>query len=452
MISKISKGKGFRGLLMYVAGKQDAELIGGNVSSNPQDAAREMGALRQFSACKTPVWHCSLSLSPQDRNLSSAEFAELAEKFLRKMGIENNQYTVYRHRDKEHAHIHIIVNRIGLDARHGTWNSWQDITRAREAKLQLEAEFGLQQVVHNPKFACPEVGRGQLEEAKRKRVIPSKEYVARAIAEATQRGNVKDFITYLNNQGVQAVPNISQTTGRMNGFSFVFGRRHYRGSQLRCAWRELAPRLNYNAEKDNEFLYSLLPQEKRPTPTAEPKEPPRRQYCIYTAKEWELMGGTKNSDYRRAYRMISDGYSLKDVAQELQLQNPGLNSRQIEKILFSSGKFWIENNRQKLSWAYRPRRSVRFSSDPTIMLIEVLALLISAAIKAGFRGIEEHRTRKQIDGISRELEDMAHYAEERVQKKREQAYRHEERAGREREERENPILSHAREISAEMSR
>lgn len=442
MISKISKGRGFSGLLAYVSGKKGAEYLCGNVSENPGQAAREMGTLKQYSRCRNPVWHCSLSLSPQDRHLTNEEFAELAEKFLQKMGLENHQFAVYRHTDKEHAHIHIIVNRIGLDARHGTWNSWQDITRAREAKLQLEAEFGLQQVAHNPKFACPEVGRGQLEEAKRKRVIPSKEYVARVTAEATQRGNIKDFITYLNNQGVQAVPNIS-TTGRMNGFSFVFGRRHYKGSQLRCAWRELAPRLNYNAEKDNEFLYSLLPAA---TPAA---EPPRRQYCIYSAREWEKMGGEKQSDYRRAYRMISDGYSLKDVAQELKLQNPTMKDKQLSKILTSSGRYWIENNKQKLSWAYRPRRSVRFSNDPMIFLLEVLALLVMAALRAGLRGVEKHQTAKRINTLSEELESMANYAEERAQKKREQEYKR-EREEREREE--NPLLSHARELSLERSR
>ena len=452
MISKISKGRGFSGLLAYVSGKKGAEYLCGNVSENPGQAAREMGILRQYSQCKTPVWHCSLSLSPSDRHLTNAEFAALAEKFIAKMGLSANQYCVWRHNDREHAHIHIICNRISLDEKHTLWNAWQDIKRAREAKTQLEIEHQLIPTPHNPRFANPEIGRGQQEKARRTGTIPQKQYIAESIATAAQTGNVEEFIKSLSAKGIEAVPNIS-TTGRMNGFSFRIGRKHYKGSQLRCAWRELAPRLNYNAEKDNEFLYSLLPQEKRPTPTAEPKEPPRRQYCIYSAREWEKMGGDKNSNYRRAYKMLDKRYSMKDVAQELRLQNPQLGEKQLKKILYNSGKFWIENNRQKLSWAYRHRRSsIRFSSDPMIFLLEVLALLVGAAIKAGFRGIEEHRTRKQIDGISRELEDMAHYAEERVQKKREQAYRHEERAGREREERENPILSHAREISAEMSR
>ena len=118
--------------------------------------------------------------------------------------------------------------------------------------------------------------------------------------------------------------------------------------------------------------------------------------------------------------------------------------------MYNSGKFWIENNRQKLSWAYRPRRSsIRFSSDPMIFLLEVLALLVMAALRAGLKGVEKHQTAKRIDGIGRELRDMAHYAEERAQKKREQAYELEREYERERE---NPLLSHARELSLSMER
>lgn len=446
MISKISKGRGFSGLLAYVSGKQGAEYITGNVSENPKQAAREMGILRQYSQCKTPVWHCSLSLSPQDRNLSNAEFAELAEKFLRKMGLENHQFAVYRHTDKEHAHIHIIVNRIGLDARHGTWNAWQDVTRARKAKAELEAQFNLIAVPHNPQFATPDISRGQREEARRKGVIPSKQYVAEAIASAIQRGNVRDFVQSLRVNGIEAIPNIS-STGKMNGFAFLFGGKRYKGAQLNCSWAILKERINYNPEQDNDFLYSLIPTEKRPATTkaVEPEEPPRRQYCIYSAREWEKMGGDKNSNYRRAYKMLDKGYSMKDVAQELRLQNSKLSDRQIEKILYNSGKFWVENNKNKLDWAYnKRRRSIRFSNDPAIMILEVLMLLIGAAVKSSLRNLEKHQTARRIENLSTELQKMANYAEERAERA--------QRREREREREGNPLLRHARELSLERPR
>ena len=80
------------------------------------------------------------------------------------------------------------------------------------------------------------------------------------------------------------------------------------------------------------------------------------------------------------------------------------------------------------------------------MLIEVLALLVSTAIRASIKNIERHQTAKRIDGIGRELREMANYAEERA----ERAQRREREYEREREE--NPLLAHAREISLERSR
>ena len=234
----------------------------------------------------------------------------------------------------------------------------------------------------------------------------------------------------------------------MNGFSFRFGKKHYKGSQLRCSWRELALKLHYDAERDNEFLFSLVPEDKHPaaTPTAEP----RRQYCIYSAREWKKMGGEKQSDYRRAYRMINSGYSLRDVAAELRLQNPSMSDKKIEKILMSTGKYWIQNNQDRLNWAYNSRkRYIRFSNDPAVMLIEVLALLVSTAIRASIKNIEKHQTARRIENLSTELQKMANYAEERAQKKREQEYKR-EREEREREE--NPLLSRALELSQERSR
>lgn len=448
MITKISKGGGFKGVIAYVAGKSGAEYVGGNVSQNPKLAAREMGALKKYSQCRTPVWHCSLSLSPEDRQLSNQEFKALAEKFMQKMGLQDNQYTVYKHTDRVHAHVHIICNRIGLDPKHAVWNAWQDIKRALEAKSELESEFNLLSVPHNPKFAVPDITRGEREEARRKGVMPAKQYVAEAIASAIQRGNVQDFMQSLKANGIEAIPNIS-STGRMNGFSFRLGRRHYKGSQLRCSWRELAPKLHYDAERDNEFLFSLVPEGNRPQNTEEIREhSPRRKRTIYTRAEWLHMGGERNSDYKRAYQMITDGYSLREVAHEIMLHSPSMSEEQLRRILYRSGQLWIDNNRHKLLWAYNSRRRyIRFSSDPAIMLLQVLGLLVATAVKAILRDMEERHTTRKLDSLSQELKEMAAYAEKNALKR---SYIL-ERIERE-HERGNPLLQHAQEIGLERSR
>ena len=450
MISKISKGKGFRGLLMYISQKSSAEYLCGNVAENPHDAAVEMGALRQYSRCKTPVWHCSLSLSPSDRQLTNAEFAELVTKFLQKMGLQNNQYCVWRHSDREHSHVHIVVNRICLDEKHSTWNSWQDIKRAREVKTELEHEFNLIETPYNLQFARPEISRGQQEEARRKGVIPAKQYVAEAIASAVQRGNVRDFVQSLKANGIEAIPNIS-STGKMNGFSFLFGKKHYKGSQLKCSWASLKDRIGYDAERDNEFLFSLVPEDRRPNRTEETRgQELRWERTIYTRAVWLRMGGEKSNDCRRAYKMLDEGYSMKETAQELRLQAPNITEKQLQKILMRAGELWIENNRNRLIWVHSQRRRyIRFSNDPAVMLLQVLALLVSAAVKAVIRGIEERQTIRRVDSLSYELMEMRDYAEQKALHLLHILELQERQCE---PERGNPLIRHAQEIGLERSR
>lgn len=450
MIAKITKGHGFKGVIAYVSGKHGAEYLGGNVAENPKLAAREMGLLRQYSCCRSPVWHCSLSLSPEDSPLSNMEFLVLAEKFLAKMELSGNQYTIYRHTDRQHSHIHIIANRIGSNPNHTVWNAWQDIKRAREAKAELEVEFNLISVPHNPQFAKPEITRGQREEAHRKGVMPSKQYVSEAIASAVQRGSVRDFVQSLKANGIEAIPNIS-STGKMNGFSFQFGKKHYKGSQLKCSWASLKDRIGYDAELDNEFLMSLLPKDKRLHKTETEREHPLRpKRTIYSYAEWLHMGGEKSSGCKRAYKMITDGYSLRDVALEIRLHTPNITEKQLQKVLQRAGELWIENNRNKLIWAHSScKRYIRFSNDPAVMLLQVLALLVSAAVKAVIRGIEEHQAIRRMDNLSSELMAMRDYAEQKAIQRLHQL----ERQEREREpKRGNLLIRHAQEMSRERSR
>ena len=79
------------------------------------------------------------------------------------------------------------------------------------------------------------------------------------------------------------------------------------------------------------------------------------------------------------------------------------------------------------------------------MILEVLMLLIGAAVKSSLRNLEKYRTAQRIEDLSTELQKMANYAEERA----ERAQRREREYERERE---NPLLAHAREMSTEISR
>ncbi|TAG22567.1 MAG: relaxase, partial [Oscillatoriales cyanobacterium] len=96
MIGKQIKGTGFRGCLNYVLGKKDAALIGGTMcGQTPEELAAEFAIARQLRPnLKVAVFHAT---------------------YMKTMGFDNNQYTVVKHSDTKHDHIHIVASRIRLD-------------------------------------------------------------------------------------------------------------------------------------------------------------------------------------------------------------------------------------------------------------------------------------------------------------------------------------------------
>jgi hypothetical protein len=65
----------------------------------------------------------------------------LAQKYLRQMGFDYNQYVVVRHCDRAHDHIHIIASRIKLNGSCVS-DSW-DHLRIQAVMRELEQEFNL---------------------------------------------------------------------------------------------------------------------------------------------------------------------------------------------------------------------------------------------------------------------------------------------------------------------
>ncbi len=99
------------------ANRPGAAIIGGNMAGRtPRQLAREFAAARSLKPnLGRAMVHHSLSVPP-GINLSDAQWQKAAAAYLKEMGYgENHQYTVIKHTDEEHEHVHIISCRIGLD-------------------------------------------------------------------------------------------------------------------------------------------------------------------------------------------------------------------------------------------------------------------------------------------------------------------------------------------------
>ena len=78
------------------------------------------------------VGHLVLSWSSEDKPLLTPEImAERAKEYMKLMKIENTQYVIVQHTDKEHPHVHIVYNRVD--------NSGKTISDSNNYKANIKA-------------------------------------------------------------------------------------------------------------------------------------------------------------------------------------------------------------------------------------------------------------------------------------------------------------------------
>ena len=121
MIAKIHPGNNFGGLVNYANDieKKDAVVVasdGVSLASNAAITASFKAQAKSHPRVKDFVGHISLSFSPVDRDKVDNEFmAKIAQEYMRRMGIINTQFVIFRHQDQPHPHIHIVYNRVDND-------------------------------------------------------------------------------------------------------------------------------------------------------------------------------------------------------------------------------------------------------------------------------------------------------------------------------------------------
>lgn len=142
MIAKQIKGRGFRGCLAYVLGKDGARVIDASVRGTAIDNL--VDRFRLYSdlnrRVKRVLYHAILSTAP-DEPLDDRLWTEISRDYLTGMGFTANPYLVVRHTDTEHHHVHIVAGRVRAD---GTCvNDAWDYSRSERLIRQLEAKYGL---------------------------------------------------------------------------------------------------------------------------------------------------------------------------------------------------------------------------------------------------------------------------------------------------------------------
>jgi hypothetical protein len=232
MIAKAIKGTGFRGVLEYDLGKEQARLIDTNmVGLTPRELASEFGEVRKLRPrLGKAVLHVSLSAAPGE-HLSDSQWTHIAGRYRQDMGLENNQYIVTRHADTDHEHVHLVVNRIRFDG--DVTSDSHDYRRQEIVMRAVEREFGLQQLrssIEAPRHAATQ---GEIEAALRTGIASTRQRLQQLCdAAIIDCGGFTEFAQRLAAAGVALMPVTQLDDTKMSGLSYRLDGVTMKGSDL----------------------------------------------------------------------------------------------------------------------------------------------------------------------------------------------------------------------------
>ena len=161
MIGKVKVNQSFGAMCRYVLQEktpnQGAEVLAahGVRIDSAAHMATDFDAVRAMRpGLGKAVLHVALAFPAEEKEkLTNEVMGRIAQDYLKGLKIdpENTQWAVVRHQDKEHPHMHLVVNRVDLD---GQTVSDQFIrSRSVDVCKRIEQEYGL--------IVADQVGRKQ---------------------------------------------------------------------------------------------------------------------------------------------------------------------------------------------------------------------------------------------------------------------------------------------------
>jgi hypothetical protein len=316
-MQKIKRGSGFKGVLDYATDKDsenelDGAVIGGNMlGTNAEQLAAEFGLSRRLRPdVDKPVWHNSLRLPKGDRQ-SPEDWVKQADDYMQRMGFSDRHQRAYiMHDDKDGQHIHIVASRIALD---GTlYLGKNENLKSTKIISQLEKDYGLTitkgaNYDTNGKVIMPDVSapsKAEMDIAIKRGEKPERLQIKDAIDAALANGPVTatSFCDRLSVAGIRVVPNVSQTTGKLNGFSFGLktSELNFSGSKIGAAYKLnglISKGLNYDKERDFSELAAIARAYSAASSNRDDAEARRRQPIVDTARSG-TSGRTTPGDVR----------------------------------------------------------------------------------------------------------------------------------------------------------
>ena len=197
-----------------------------------------------------PVHHASLSAGENDR-LTVAQWQEIADLYVEKMGFQNSPHVVIQHRWSEKDHVHILASRVDFDGQ--VVSEWESKGRAEIVMREVEEKYDLERLPLSKDVLRAAPTRGEKEVFERTGELSVKLSLQGHVEQALRDGpTATEFIERLRRVGVGVIPYVRET-GRVSGVTFQQGDELMKGSDLGrgFSWGGLQKRgLDYDQERD----------------------------------------------------------------------------------------------------------------------------------------------------------------------------------------------------------
>jgi len=225
MISKPVPADSFYHTCRYICQKPGAEVLiaegvrGHNYKVMAEDFIRQ----QQLRPTKEKAcFHSILSYHPKEKP-SNEIMMEIAREYLKRLGIVNTQFSVSKHTDKAHPHLHVVANMVDNNGK-AISDSWIGL-RGKKIAQQLTREYNLIPAIEKDLSLTHVEAMSEAEAMKYK--------IYQAIAESLPScRTIDDLKKRLLTQGIEVQYKYKGQTQEQQGISFKMGNVCFKGSQV----------------------------------------------------------------------------------------------------------------------------------------------------------------------------------------------------------------------------
>ena len=196
-------------------------------SETPDAIYKEFLQAQKYNTrCKNKFIRIEIGIAPDDeKKLTDKDLAKICAEFSKRFGFQNHQWIACTHRDTDNLHLHMIVNRIGID--HSVYDTSFISKRAGKIAEEISRDKGLtiaNEVKRQSKY------RPEVTSFERMIVRAKIEKVANETLSKKPK-SLEEFSALMKKQGVEVKETVNKK-GNTYGLRFSTDGQTFKASQV----------------------------------------------------------------------------------------------------------------------------------------------------------------------------------------------------------------------------